>query len=273
MYSHPTALREKTVIRKTAVLDKTCFRQDSYLTDFCVWQTHDMSFGFGVSDIISLTTLTARAYNNWKNACGEYAAITGELQSLSITLRKVESEAQSTDSLLSGNGGDHTELATIADNCKVVVVELNRIVTKFKSLGSSRSKNWHRIQLAHTHHRNLRTRLTTNTQILSTYLNTIGIVTLARVEKHTQQVPEIAETVKRVERELQDMTRAIDQRAAEVRAGRREASILSTYSNDDKDVWKQFRRDLISAGFKSARVHKYSGQLQSYLKTLQEMAD
>lgn len=229
-----------------------------------------MSFGFSVGDIIGLAALTSRVYNNWKNACGEYAAITSELRSLSIILRRLETEAQSKGSPLSTGRNDYKELATMVENCKVVVVEINSILTKFKSLGQSRSRNWHRIKLAHTNHRTLRNTLATNTQILSTYLNTVGILTLGRLEKRTEKVPEIAEAVKRVEKGLQEMTRAIDERASEMRAGRREASILSTYSNDDKDVWKQFRGELIRAGFKSASVHKYRHQLKSYLKMLHE---
>lgn len=42
------------------------------------------------------------------------------------------------------------------------------------------------------------------------------------------------------------------------RMGHREGSIMTSYEDDDKEVWKQFRRELVAEGFSSdvLRQHK-----------------
>ena len=72
---------------------------------------------------------------------------------------------------------------------------------------------------------------------------------------------------KRVD-ELPEMRKAIDGLAAEMRAGRREGSVMTTYDNDEKDVWRQFRRELIGEGFSSRSIHKFKNPLKDYLKRL-----
>jgi hypothetical protein len=43
---------------------------------------------------------------------------------------------------------------------------------------------------------------------------------------------------------------------------------MSTYNEDDKEVWREFRRQLISKGFKSNQLDKHSDMLQAYLLKL-----
>jgi hypothetical protein len=43
---------------------------------------------------------------------------------------------------------------------------------------------------------------------------------------------------------------------------------VSTYSEDDKEVWQEFRRQLISKGFKSNQLDRHSDMLQAYLLKL-----
>ncbi|KAH8794909.1 hypothetical protein BGZ57DRAFT_734160, partial [Hyaloscypha finlandica] len=43
---------------------------------------------------------------------------------------------------------------------------------------------------------------------------------------------------------------------------------MSTYNEDDKEVWLEFRRQLISKGFKSNQLDKHSDMLQAYLLKL-----
>jgi len=46
-------------------------------------------------------------------------------------------------------------------------------------------------------------------------------------------------------------------------------STLTTYEDDDKAVWREFRRELIGTGIGSREIHKYSAALKTYLSRLQ----
>ena len=129
-----------------------------------------MSFGFSISDIISLVQLTTQAYRSWKNACGEYSEITGELNSLTIVLRRIQAEAELSGSLLNRKDEDHSDLVRITRNCRPVVVKLRDIVEKYEGLGKSRWRNWDRLRLGNRNLADLRGKLMLHTSSLSTYL-------------------------------------------------------------------------------------------------------
>ena len=85
----------------------------------------------------------------------------------------------------------------------------------------------------------------------------MGLGSLGRIEDKLKSVPS-------------DIQRSIDALAAEIRAGRREGSIMTTYEDDEKDVWRQFRRELVSDGIKSSEIYKFKPQIREYLQTLAE---
>ena len=213
-----------------------------------------MSFGFSISDIISLVQLTTQAHRSWKDACGEHSEIIGELDSLRIVLQRIHAETKIPGSLLNRKYEDHSNLATITTNCGSVVVQLNDIVQKYEGLGKSRWRNWDRLRLGNKNLGDLRGKLTLHTSTLSTYLNTVGVSAIGRVEKRVDELPE--------------MRMAINGLVAEIRAGRREGSVMTTYTDDEKDVWRQFRRELIEAGFSSRSIHRFKSSLKDYLKQL-----
>lgn len=81
--------------------------------------------------------------------------------------------------------------------------------------------------------------------------------------------PECQSDLTEISEPLPDqIQRIIESLAAEIRTGSREGSIVTTYDDDEKEVWKQFRRELIGEGMKSSFVHKYEPQIRRYLKTL-----
>jgi hypothetical protein len=118
-----------------------------------------MSFGFSVGDIVTLLQLTTRAYNNWKNACGEYAEITGQLNSLNVILSRLKREADAPESLLRREEGDYAELLEILQNSRTTVTKLNDVVVRFKTLGWSRKSNWDRMRLANNNLGDMRSKL------------------------------------------------------------------------------------------------------------------
>ena len=48
----------------------------------------------------------------------------------------------------------------------------------------------------------------------------------------------------------------------------REGSVLTTYADDDKVVWKEFRKELIGEGFSSVIMRKHKRLIKAYIKEL-----
>jgi len=46
--------------------------------------------------------------------------------------------------------------------------------------------------------------------------------------------------------------------------------VLTTYADDDRAVWKEFRRELVTDGFSSSTIRKYKGLIKAYIKELAE---
>jgi len=213
-----------------------------------------MSFGFSIGDIITLTRLTTRTYNGWKNACGEYASITCDLAVLQALLMRIKTEAEAPNSLFTRNADDLRGWETLYKSCRSLVVELEEVLNKYKSLGTSRHRNWDRIRMSNRNLDSLSRQLVKRTASLSALVSVIGISSQGRVENEV--FPEL----------LQRM----DHIAAQIRNGNASISTaLTTYENDDKAVWREFRRDMISAGIRSSDIHKYSTALKTYLSRLQ----
>ena len=210
-----------------------------------------MSFGFSVSDITSLIQLTADTYRGWRDACGEYATVTGELENLEIILLRVESEVKTSSSLLHKH---HAQLQSVTTNCARVIKRLNKVLSKYKSLGTNRQKNWERIRLSNENLSDLRDKLVAQITALNAFLDVVGIGSLGRMENVV----------------LPGMVETIDKLAAEIRAGRREGSVMTTFEDDEKHIWRQFRRELISEGFSSAKLKRASPFLRAYLQELSD---
>jgi hypothetical protein len=213
-----------------------------------------MSFGFSVGDIITLTQLTTRIYNGWKNACGEYGDITSNLAVLRTLLMRIEAEAQAPNSLIARDAEDFGGWKTLYESCHTLVVELEEVLDKYKSLSTNRRKNWDRIRLGNRNLDGLNKRLVGKTTSLSAYISVLGISSQGRVENEI----------------FPELLQKIDHMATQMR--RRNSSIrstLTTYEGDDKAVWREFRRELIGTGIRSREIHKYSAALKTYLSRLQ----
>ena len=215
-----------------------------------------MSFGFSPSDVVSAVQLAARVYQGWKRACGEYSKVTGELETLETILSRVAFEVQRPTSLLGYHDGDLKKLQKIITNCTDVVNELETVLSKYGNLRFSRRSNWDRIKFGNKDMSGLRERLKLQINALGTYLSVLGISSLGRIEDNIKLLPE--------------MRMIIDNLAADIRAGRREGSVMTTYDNDRKEVWRQFRRELISEGIQSDKIELVKHHLRSYLKRLNE---
>ena len=215
-----------------------------------------MSFGFSVGDFMALIQITSRTYQGWKKACGEYTDITRELDSLQTILSRLAVEVQVPTSLLLHHDRDLSQLRAITLNCREVVSQLATVVSSYDGIVKSRRSNWDRIRFSQKNLGGLRGKLILQINTLGIYLDVLGVSAIGRMENNVKELPE--------------MKRVIDGLAAEIRAGRREGSGLTTYENDEKEVWRQFRRELIAEGFSSESLKKTRGHLRQYVRRVAE---
>ena len=225
-----------------------------------------MSFGFSVSDVFELTRLVHRTYTGWRDACGKYASFTDELKSLDGILSRVQDEVRAADSIFKHNPEDLRGWKKVSKGCKTVISDLEQILERYDSLSKARGKkyrrrnwdsilwNWDRLCLGTHSFEDLNQRLTKTTTALGAYVSVLGITSQSGAENGL----------------LPYIIRKIDDLAAQTRNGNSStSSVMTSYSNDDKTVWKEFRRDLMNSGFRSSDIHQYSAALKTYLYRLQ----
>ena len=123
-----------------------------------------MSFGWGVGDIIAISRLAVKVYTAYKDAPGEYRHISDEVKSLQILIDKAAPYFENT----SLNNSSPQEGQQALKGCKDVLEDLNSLIEKYNSSGSSRtSQVLKRIKLGTEDIASLRVRLISNTVLLN----------------------------------------------------------------------------------------------------------
>lgn len=135
------------------------------------------------------------------------------------------------------------------------MTQLNNFAQKYASLAKTRKRAYDRLVLPIDRLKDLRSKLIYSVAALSGFLDIVAVGALSRVEQGIHGLPKI--------------TQPLDNLAAEVRSGGREGSVMTVYENDDRAVWRDFRRELISNGFRSDVGQKYQDRIKNYLVDLQ----
>jgi len=247
-----------------------------------------MSFGTSVGDIILLIQLAHKNYRNCKEAGGEYIEIAREVRSLHSVLRTVRDEAERKDSLIFKSGPEKTkELTEIADGCKGVLEGIDALLAKYKGLApdsadvGKATKVWQKLRFGTEIEDlgKLRWKIITYTSTLAVLVDSINLKATERVGDVADRIESrmetgFAEMSDRLER-FEDMRKAVLFIATRARASQRYLAMdsvlsLSTYADDDKEVWRQFRSQLVSLGFKSDSLDRHMEVLKAYMMKLDQ---
>lgn len=225
-----------------------------------------MSFGYSVSEVVLITELAWRTFQNSRKACGEYDELTREVSSCHAVLGRLERELEDSESLLSKENDDE-ELGIIVHGSEKVLKVLDIILGKFNTLSDeerSKRRLWQKICFGNgkvEDVRDQRARLTYHTQALSLYINLHTTASVGRVEK---QMKESGGDLKEIRLAVNHITAHL----LSVDSNKRDGSILSTYSNDDKAIWREFRRELVRDGFRSSVIQEHKEVIKAYIKEL-----
>lgn len=211
-----------------------------------------MSFGGSPSDIIIVVTFCRKLYKQCRDAGGEYLEISREVRGLHSVLRHLKSEVEAPESVLNRDRARYgKELAPVIGDCDFTLRKLDELLMKYGRLAaadtSGAARLWDRLRFGSAELDelgNIRMKLINHKTSITVFLNTIQLHESGR---HTEQLESHSE-------QLDVILDKVDGIAA--RLGQRAPSILTTYDNDDKEVWRQFRRELVAEGFSSDVLHQ-----------------
>ena len=133
--------------------------------------SEDMSFGFGVGDFLAVSKLALDVYTAYKDAPEDFRNISDEIKSLHIIINRSKDKFQ--DKTL--NPDEQVQLREILQGCTNVLGDLDKLHTKYMSLGSaqsagSSSQAIDRIKWSQENIGELRARLTSNTTLLNAFI-------------------------------------------------------------------------------------------------------
>ena len=225
-----------------------------------------MSFGYSAGDAILLTQLAWTVVQNSRKACGEHDELTREVLSLHVVLQRLEHEVAKPESLINRPGGTcGEELEVIVGGCRRVLRILDQILEKYNALSEterSGRKLWQKIKFGNgtmMDLADLRSKMTFHASALSLLLNMVSLGTMGRVE---QQINNAGGDLKEIKQVVNGITAQLMTRS------NHEGSILTAYADDDKAVWKDFRRELVAEGFSSSVIDKHKYLIKAYIREL-----
>ncbi len=228
-------------------------------------EVYNMSFGYSVTDVLTVTQLAWKCFRNAKEACGEYDELTCEADSLHSVLHRLQLEITETDSLFNQLDDDRKEeLQRLIAGCDEILRQVDSILTKYDALKAKRprygTKSWQRIQFGNhemQHLDCLRQKLAHHTRNIMFLCTLVGLGSQGRMEMFMRG-------------ELLGLRQGVNEILAQKKAETptNESSILTKYDEDDRAVWKEFRRDLVHKGFDSSFIQLHMEHLKAYVKEL-----
>src|SRR5258708_3999138 len=98
-----------------------------------------MSFGYGVGDIITVSSLAWKVVQNTRQAFGRYDELTREVTSLHIVLKRLQAETTNPESWLHRiQDSEKQDLDSIINGCSHVLQDLNTILEKYSTLSEEK---------------------------------------------------------------------------------------------------------------------------------------
>lgn len=225
-----------------------------------------MSFGCSVSDVVLLIQLAWKTVQNSRKACGEHDELTREVLSLHVVLRRLEQECRDTSRPFNRpNETYREELEVIVAGCKKVLKVLDIILQKYNALSErerSVRKIWQRIRFGNgqmTDLVDLRAKMVYYTTLMNLFLNMVSMGSVGRVEK---KMDDAGGDLREIKLAVNGITAHL------ITKSRHEGSFLTAYADDDRAVWKEFRRELVNDGFSSSVLRKHKATIKAYVTEL-----
>jgi hypothetical protein len=140
--------------------------------------------------------------------------------------------------------GKKKELTMLVKNCNGVLQQLNNLLTKYESLGTTSKRTWDRLKRGTENLSEIREKIMSHTSSMTLFLTTLGTGSLGRIEKK------------------------LDQLIENVRTGKREETIVSIANNDDDDAELQMdwlKREMVGDDFTMAELERHKNWIKAKL--------
>jgi hypothetical protein len=121
-------------------------------------------------------------------------------------------------------------------NCVSVLQQLNQLLIKYKSLGTRSKRTWDRVRFGTENLQGIRDKLMVHTSSLTLFLTTLGTGSLGRIEKK------------------------LDELIADMRAGRRAATVLSMADDEEDEAeeqWDLWKGELVKEGLSKTELEEH----------------
>lgn len=236
-----------------------------------------MSFGFSVGDIVLLTQITRKTLRNCREAGDDYIEIANAVRCLYGVLRRLRAEVQRPESkIFKQEPAFEDQLLKIVKDCENVLDSLGHILVNYeglkdKSQAGAGKKLWQRFRFGSKSEELavIRSNLITYTSSVLIMLQTLHLQATDRVE--TKIDGGFAGLGGQLEKMCKEVTKIATQSRSEQRNhSTMSISSLSTYTGDEKIVWRDFRRELVKKGFKSKSLEKNKDVLMAYIIKLDQ---
>ena len=133
-----------------------------------------MSFGYSMGDFVVVGQLAWKIYRACKDAPEGFKNIAQEVLSLHVVLKELE-ETHS-DANLSAT--QQSRLGVVGDGCRAVLKDLQELVNRYNSLGTNTKRTWDRLAWGSDNIAELRSRLISNTGLLTAFLKYVHIISM-----------------------------------------------------------------------------------------------
>jgi hypothetical protein len=186
-------------------------------------------------------------YKTCKAALGEFQELSRELSSLHTILHELEDEAKIPTSLLNRRGSDRKpELDKLLTNLSTTLKQIEDIVERYHSLGRDQKKTWDRVKFATKDLAELRSKVQSHINGINLFISSLSATSLARIEG------------------------LLDELVRDIKAGRKEPSIVSTDEDNDEVAWDELERELVGDGITREDVKQHKEVIRDYLRRLIE---
>ncbi|ETI24296.1 hypothetical protein G647_03665 [Cladophialophora carrionii CBS 160.54] len=219
-----------------------------------------MSFGVSVGDLLAIIRLAKATVEDCRHAPSDFAEASRISQSLCLLLEGVKTEFDNADSLLHKDDRAATDFALHFKNCENSLKPLSALISKHKGLSGPSVRLMDRMRFPKTDYLELGGNLAFYTARLSELLQTVGLGSLGRIEQKVELIKD----------QLPNIMSKLDQMCAEFRIVGDRESVLSDHTDDEKFVWKTFRRRLLHEGFTSQDLSLFGPEIFLRLRELSD---
>ena len=221
-----------------------------------------MSFEVTARDLSNLFQLAWKVVDSCRQVCGEQEPLTRELASLYVVVSQLQDEAEKPDSSLYWQDDiSRDELDSTIYGCRKLLKALDQVLAKYASSrrrGSARKGLFKKIQFGNGEvwlMRDILEDLATHKAALS-----LNMRLLTPSSRGSVEWP--------LGKKFPGMQQSLHWMMAKINSSHDGSSLSSSYSDDEKTVWKEIRRGLVREGWSRRDVKKHRRAIKAYVKNV-----